>query len=213
MVITGGATREAIDSVRFISNLSSGATAAHIAEALDQDFDVHLLMGEAYGGTASARFGSAADLKTRLQEICVEKKPWAIIHAAAVSDYTVAELEHGPRKWRGEALAQLKKLPSGAELKLTLKPTPKIVNEIKMWSPLTKLVAFKLTDTADEAQRREAVQKLLGASRADVVVHNDMSELAQRAQRNFTFYRGPQSAQLLGNLDSLVTELRKFLMP
>jgi phosphopantothenoylcysteine decarboxylase/phosphopantothenate--cysteine ligase len=34
VVVTSGATREPIDSVRFISNLSSGRTGAMIAEAL-----------------------------------------------------------------------------------------------------------------------------------------------------------------------------------
>ncbi len=47
VVVTSGATREPIDSVRFISNLSSGRTGAAICEALTaRGFQVTQVAGQ-----------------------------------------------------------------------------------------------------------------------------------------------------------------------
>ncbi len=190
VLVTAGATREPIDAVRFISNVSSGATGVAIAEFLAAaGHEVTLLHGEgslrssATGVTCGA-FGSTEQLATRLESALCHGGFDAVIHAAAVADYRPANPHAG-------------KLGSYAdELTIRLVPTPKLLPEIKSWAPTPpRVLGFKLTAGADSALRAAAVGKLFAAGGVDAVVHNDMDELGSAgAGRTFRIYRAGDSA-------------------
>jgi phosphopantothenoylcysteine synthetase/decarboxylase len=91
----------------------------------------------------------------------------AVIHAAAVSDYSI----------KGGASAS--KNDSSNEMTLELTKNPKLLDSIRGWSKnaAIKVVAFKLTATADLIDRNTRLEKLMKTSRPDFVVANDRSEL------------------------------------
>ena len=96
VVVTSGATREPIDSVRFISNLSSGRTGATICEALvARGFHVTQVAGvdsaQAQGVARRETFTDHASLDTALRRLARDSACTAIVHAAAVGDFAVAE--------------------------------------------------------------------------------------------------------------------------
>lgn len=188
ILITAGGTREPIDSVRYIGNISTGATAAAIAdELISYGFEVSLLKSEAAVEPVNKQscemkvFSTFADFRKKLINLISKNEYAAVIHAAAVSDYSVAEVIASGNKTKKINLKQkLGKVSSGQELVLKLKPNPKLIDEIKKVSKnrKIKLIGFKLTATKDEKTVKSAVKAVFEKSKADVVVHNDVSGIS-----------------------------------
>lgn len=179
ILLTSGATREPIDAVRFLSNVSTGATGAHLADALTRlGHQVTLLHGHGAVQPALARdtvaFGSTEDLGRQLASLLGSGTFDAVIHAAAVSDYRPATVAD-------EKLSSY--LP---ELTLRLVPTPKLLARLKSFSPAPLLVVgFKLTSAATPAERDTAIARLFASRQVDFVVHNDLTQLAAGDTRPF----------------------------
>ena len=135
ILITAGATRNPIDAMRFISANSTGQTGAWLADTLSAEHRVTVLGSpEALSRcTSSVRhraYGSTTDLMDKMHAWVAEHPLGVVIHAAAVGDYAVEPT-------RG-------KIVSGMEsLTLTLRPTPKILDAIRGWSPDARIISFK----------------------------------------------------------------------
>lgn len=178
VLVTAGATTEPIDAVRFISNLSTGETGAGIARSLwARGHEVFLLRGRGAAraeGVAAEEFGSTAEFAALLREQLARSSFDAVIHAAAVSDFTVSAVESDglshPAGWG--------KLPSASAVTIRLERTPKLVESLRAQSrnPAIKVIAFKLTAGSSESARYQAVRDLLRRSGADLVVANDLAE-------------------------------------
>lgn len=182
ILVTGGGTREPIDRVRYIGNHSSGRTSAILAEVLESlGYAVSWLGAstaiQPRGISACREFDSFGQLDEALQSMLAEQRYDAVIHAAAVSDFTLGD----------GAVAG--KLASGGNLLLELRPTPKLLGRIKAYSRHGEpcLVGFKLTVDADEAAVRAAVQRQFDNSPVDYVVHNDFAGI-QAGQHRFTVF-------------------------
>lgn len=176
VLVTGGGTREAIDSVRYIGNHSTGRTAAVLAEELAaRGFEVTWLGGAGAvvpeGDVHRERYVSFGDLAAKLEELLGTHRFDGVVHAAAVSDFSVA------RETGGEPAG---KLASGEGLTLSLVPNPKLLGQLRDWSchPDLAVVGFKLTVGADEAGARRAVDRLFANASCDLVVHNDFQDIA-----------------------------------
>jgi phosphopantothenoylcysteine synthetase/decarboxylase len=206
ILITAGATREPIDEVRFLSNVSTGRTGARLAEKLTAlGHAVTVLRGEGSvmptGVAEVLTFASTEDLRRQLQVRLDSGGYDAVIQCAAVSDYRPAVSQPG-------------KLSSYADgFALHLVPTPKLLPELKNYArgPLL-VVGFKLTAGADAAGRREAVARLFASSTVDAVIHNDLRDLGAGDVRPFRAYRGgPDQAESVNGLDALATWLHALV--
>lgn len=176
ILVTSGPTREPIDDVRFISNLSSGRTGRELANYFhDRGHEVLQLFGQGSAHSEkisrTIEFKSFSDLDSLLQKILREEGFDSIIHLAAVSDYSVRESFQG-------------KIESDVEeLILTLKRNFKIIDRIKSYvsqrykGPL--LVGFKLTSTAIKGDWVEAVRRVYSRGQVDLLVHNDLSDYSE----------------------------------
>lgn len=188
VVVTSGATREPIDSVRFISNLSSGRTGAMIAEALAaRGFRVTQVAAvdsaQAAGVARRETFTDHASLDTVLRRLARDNDCAAIVHAAAVGDFAVADpVPEG-------------KIRSGQELSVKLQPTTKIIDRIMGYAgnPDLILVGFKLTHDPDAGSQARAARELLTRSRARYVVQNDVSTLANGEDHLFFVHENGSS--------------------
>nr|WP_309695725.1 phosphopantothenoylcysteine decarboxylase [Armatimonas sp.] len=180
VLITSGGTREPIDGVRVIANSSTGATGAALAAAFCKaGFTVTLLRARhsvAPNLTVTEQFFvTVSDLDSACQELLGSQDFDLMIHAAAVSDFVLqAVTVDGVR----HAAPLTGKLSSTHRLSIELMPGKKILPELKGYSrnPNVRLVGFKLTEGASEAEIREAVAKVLAAG-ADLVVHNDQQTM------------------------------------
>ena len=191
VLLTAGATREPIDAVRFVSNVSTGATGAALADALAAaGHDVTLLHGEGSVRTCGDRvtcgvFSSTERLGERLRAALADGSFDVVVQAAAVADYR-PDITHAG------------KLSSYAdEMTIRLVPTPKLLPQLKAWSPRPlRVLGFKLTHGADDVTRAAAVGRIFAAGGVDAVVHNDLEEMnLTGAGRVFRVYRlGDSSA-------------------
>jgi len=191
LLITAGATREPLDAVRFLSNVSTGQTGTALAEAMcDAGHFVTLLLGEgvvAQGRADSQRhmFSSAADLSAQMRRLLSSGDYDAVIMTAAVSDYRPADFVAG-------------KMSSGSpELTLRLVRNEKILPQLKSFSPrAVRVIGFKLTVAATPAVARAAVAAQFAAGGVDLVVQNDLAEIraVAREAHPFWIYRAPDSS-------------------
>lgn len=218
VLITAGGTQEPIDTVRTITNLSSGRTGISLAEYMSQmGFDVTLIQAH---GTAKAEhvshrdyFTSFASLDAQLKKYLAENDFTHVIHAAAVSDYSVDSIEVDGKKYRP---LEIKKVSSDSEnMNVHLKRNHKIVDRLKDYSKNknVKVVAFKLTSHATDEQKKAAIEKLFKGSHADFVVHNDLTDIdIVNRTHKFTLYNH-QSFVSCESLDQLTSELIRVMLP
>ena len=188
ILVTAGATREPLDAVRFLSNVSTGSTGAALADAFAaRNHRVTLLRGESAvtprSACAGEVFTSAEDLRTRVQRHLAGGTFDAAIMCAAVADY------------RPDFAVRGKISSDAAELVLRLVRNPKILPQLKSFSPRPLVViGFKLTVGADAVARRAAVAAPFAAGTVDAVVHNDLAEIRTLPVHPFWLYRSAAAA-------------------
>lgn len=182
ILITMGGTRVPIDSVRSITNTSSGATGAQLADDLfRQGYNVTVIAGmHAQRPTLIQNvlnFDTYHDLEAVLQSHLKTHSYTHIIHMAAVSDFVVPTTKG--------------KLSSGTTVALDLVPTKKLISMIKSLAPQSFLTGFKLTVNETPADVEKSVKTVFRNS-ADAVVHNDTSQIS-KSHHTFTLYlpQGP----------------------
>ncbi|MDR1516875.1 MAG: hypothetical protein LBS52_02040 [Dysgonamonadaceae bacterium] len=82
------------------------------------------------------------------------------------------------------------KIASSAEIVFGLKPTEKIISQIKRLSPKTYLVGFKLLRNADETELLRAARKLEQDNACDAILANDLSCISQERHEAVLLKRG-----------------------
>lgn len=190
VLITGGGSEEPIDNVRSVCNFSTGRTSSFLADFFaDSGFEVTALMAEKAVKPASSKarvitYKTFAQLKGSLEEECRTGHYDAIIHAAAVSDYSPETIEVDGKSYKA---GEVSKVPAGTELVIRMKKNPKLVDSIKKNAGTDcTVVAFKLTSNATVPERQTAVNKIFSANNEkslvpDLVVSNDLSEITSTA--------------------------------
>lgn len=183
ILIVSGPTREHIDNIRFISNISSGKTGSFLAEFYSQKgYEVSQLYGFGsvyYEKSKLFKFISFQDLQLRIEEILSQDSFDAVIMCAAVSDYTPDEILIEGDSFKIE---ELDKIPSGKSFELKFKKNPKLIKLIKHYSrnKSVKVIGFKLTSNANEVDAQNAIVKLFSGDDVDYVIHNDLSGISEK---------------------------------
>ncbi len=167
VVVTGGGTVEALDPVRVLTNRASGRTGRAVARACRvRGADVTLVhagLGDppATPGVETVGVESTADLLAATVDACDGAD--ALVAAAAVGDFT--------------AEARSEKIRSGEPLTLDLRPTPKVIDEVRATAPDLPVVGFKLEPGADDQAMAAAARRLLDRAGLSMVVANDTEAL------------------------------------
>jgi len=167
ILLTCGPTWIRLDDIRVISNCSTGVMGQTLARLLAKaGAKVTLLEGPVRAPLKQRNIRVrkfiyfeelAGLLKTELK-----KQYAAVIHAAAVSDFAPA------KKFAA-------KIPSdNGGLNLRLKPTPKLIRQIKKTAPKTFLVGFKLESSSKKTILRTHAAKLIRAAGCDLIVANSL---------------------------------------
>jgi phosphopantothenoylcysteine decarboxylase/phosphopantothenate--cysteine ligase len=167
--VTGGGTREPIDDVRWIGNLSTGRLALELARrAARRGHRVTAFLAEGVPAPRSKRirverFVSTADLE---RSLCADARaaPDAILHAAAVSDYA-------PRPVRG-------KVGSGkSHWTVELWPLPKVVARLRRRYSRARLALFKLESGVGVAELRRRALAAARRAGAQAVFANRLEDV------------------------------------
>jgi phosphopantothenoylcysteine synthetase/decarboxylase len=169
VAITSGPTRAWIDALRFISNRSTGALGAAIAQkSLREGAAVTFFHGvgsvppRPHPRLKIVEIETVDDLLRAFRKRLPKDGYDVLFHAMAVLDYVPDRERKG-------------KISSGKKaLTLRLVRTPKVINLVKELSPKTVLVGFKLEVGATKAQLAERARRMMKSSRADFVLVNDL---------------------------------------
>lgn len=219
ILITGGGCEERIDGVRNISNYSSGKTSCEIAEFLfSKGMAVTLLSGLKAlkpSGPLVHSFKSFEDLKNLLIYELQNNEYDAVIHLAAVSDYSVDKViiddaEYSPM--------ELDKLPSGNDISIKLKRNPKLIESIKKMSKKPCiLIGFKLTNNATINERIDAVKKVFRSPSSieeapDYIVSNDLSEFTENLHPCTIYDRELNAVDKVQNISELCERIYSIIM-
>ena len=146
VLITAGATRNPIDSMRHISANASGTTGANIAAALKAHASITALVSPTawpkfHPDCRRVTFATTDDLCTRMHSWIESHPNGLVIHSAAVGDYAAVNVDIDS------------KLPSGQEtLTITLQPTIKILDHLRAWAPSLTIVSFKAAPPGTQRQ-------------------------------------------------------------
>jgi phosphopantothenoylcysteine decarboxylase/phosphopantothenate--cysteine ligase len=206
ILITAGGTQEPIDAMRVLTNLSTGKTAIRMAEYFySLGYDVTVLAAISspkpkFLEIKVYKFQSFLDLEEKLKTLVSTMEFDVVVHAAAVSDFSVSQLTQNNTELFHSSDS---KISSKNELIIKLKPNPKILPQIKGWSINKNLlvVGFKFTSTENLDERKLAVEKLFADNSVDFVVHNDSFNIDRNKkihqlslydkERNSTFCPSP----------------------
>jgi phosphopantothenate---cysteine ligase (CTP) len=189
VLVTAGNTQTPIDRVRCITNVFTGRTGARVAvEAHRRGHAVTLLTShpEAIDGPAPdpARwrvtpYRTYDDLDRLMGELIPSNGFDAVVHAAAVSDYSVAGVYAPPAGAAFGPGAALAGVSAGKvksrhdELWLRLVPTAKLADKVRAeWGFRGVLVKFKLEVGVGEAELLAVAERSRVHSNADAMVAN-----------------------------------------
>ncbi|MEZ3144472.1 bifunctional phosphopantothenoylcysteine decarboxylase/phosphopantothenate--cysteine ligase CoaBC [Halobaculum sp. MBLA0143] len=196
VVVTAGATSEAVDPVRVLTSRASGKTGRAVARAcraagaevtlvhdgddvpwadcrrVESAAEMLAAVRDAVGGDAGDGndTGESSDAGDGNDTGESEPAADALVSAAAISDYTVAAADQ--------------KIRSGREsLTLELEPTPKLIDEVAADHPELTVVGFKAeTEGDDDAMVARARETMRRAGLAFVVA-NDASVMGDDETR------------------------------
>ena len=196
ILVTSGGTSEAIDSVRSITNHSTGRLGKIITETLlAAGHEVCLmttkraLKPEAHPNLSIREINNTKDLLLEMQERVQNYQ--VLIHSMAVSDYTPvymtgleevqssSNLEEFLSKQNHQA-----KISSTDEVQvLFLKKTPKIISLVKEWNPAIHLIGFKLLVDVSEDHLIDTARNSLIKNQADLIIANDQTQISTDKHR------------------------------
>ncbi len=193
IIITAGGTSEKIDEVRVISNFSSGRLGMAVAKAFLESgtSDVEKIYYVCDKNTIVpdeervevVRVMGVQGLLEALTNLLTTRKIDAVIHAMAVSDYsvkkvtTLSAIRSFGEEDSGSNLADGKISSEIDDLVIVLKKTPKVIGEIKKLSKDTILVGFKLLTNVEKNILIETGFKLLEKNDCSMVLANDLTEI------------------------------------
>jgi phosphopantothenate-cysteine ligase len=224
VVVTGGCTIAPIDDVRVITNTSTGRLSSRITEAcLERGasvWHVHARHAELpylrharfdldapdkraevarLGGLRdrwlSARerlrlvpleVGNVADYSATLERVLLSERIDVAFLAMAVSDFEPAPIEG--------------KLSSGLRrLRVEGRPTPKVIQSVRDWSPDVFLVGFKLLSGVPTEELIAAAREACTINHADLTVANDQTDVRSGRHKIHLVWADPdEPVEMLG---------------
>ncbi len=170
ILITGGPTPGKIDDLRFITNKFTGSLAIGIAtNAYEQGAFVHLLLGNPLTPVPSflnpVYFEDFFQYQKKILE-ALKQEYQVGIFSAAVADYVPSEYVSG-------------KIPSGQDWKsIPLKPTTKIIEQVRQNFPDLFMVTFKYEDQVSREELLAIAQSRIGKG-YQIVVANRAEEMRE----------------------------------
>lgn len=180
ILITLGATQEPIDSVRFITNASSGKMGLALAtEAVRRGHEIVLIAGSLQvpipKNIKTINVRTAKEMtKAAISELKLKNNYDCFIGTAAISDYTPTP--------------ETEKIKSGKdELILKLKPTEKLTKIVKKKFPDVFVFAFKAEYGVFEEELIKIAYAKLKKENLDLIIANDVSKDVFGSESNEVF--------------------------
>jgi phosphopantothenoylcysteine synthetase/decarboxylase len=202
VVLTAGPTRAYLDSVRYLSNYSTGALGFHLSRALTKrGVEVLAVVGPTQQPFSKLPLKKLVEVETADQmaaatlKLCRAFKPDYAIFAAAVLDFK-------PRKvFSGKVSSQKK------NWKIELVPTPKIIDQVGLLYPKIKRIGFKLEwEPRTQNEILQFAHDLLIGKRLHAVCLNFLPQI-KRGSHPLWLFTGKGKIKKLLNKDQIAKAL------
>jgi len=211
-LVTAGPTYEPLDTVRRLTNFSTGSLGCRLSRFLaDRGHSTLLLLGSlaTYSGDIKAdvkeRFTTTKDLLERLKAHAVDPLQ-AVFHIAAVSDFQFGRIcsvvEDGP----GEPIRSGKIATRNGPVWAELIPTPKIIAHFRTWWPQARLVGWKYEVEGDRQQVVRRARDQIAQFQTDACVANGPAYGS-----GFGFVRKGSHDQHLSEAEALFAALEEWV--
>lgn len=172
ILVTSGGTREKIDDVRVLTNISTGKLGAKIASTLSVcGHNVIYLhtKGAVLPGTGCrlVEIDTVSELKEQMEKLVKEVD--VVVHSMAVSDFGFTPTN--------EKLSSKDPMAFIESLKSRIVIHPKVISHIKEWNPNVILFGFKFTVGKTLDERYEIVKESFEKNKCDFILSNDKKEM------------------------------------
>ena len=190
ILVTSGGTSEKIDSVRSITNHSSGKLGKIITETLlKAGHEVCLITTlqavkpVSHPNLTIIEIKNTADLLQVMKDKVTDYQ--VLIHSMAVSDYTPVYMAGFDEIEASQDLTEFldrknqeTKISSKDDVQvLFLKKNPKIISLVKAWNPSIHLIGFKLLVDVSREHLIQIARESLENNQADLIVANDLTQI------------------------------------
>lgn len=190
VVVTSGATSEAVDPVRILTSRSSGKMGRAVARACyvygANVALVHDGPGVPYATVENVE--TSAEMLDAVGQHVDGLPADALVSVAAISDYTADGADE--------------KIRSGREFTLDLHPTPKLIDTVRAEHPDLPIVGFKAETSGDDDAMVAAARETLERANLSFVVANDASVMGSDGTRTL-FVRENSVREHGGSKDEL----------
>ena len=198
ILVTSGGTSEAIDSVRSITNHSSGRLGKIITETLlKAGHEVCLITTFQavkpvnHPNLTIIEIKNTADLLQVMKDKVMNYQ--VLIHSMAVSDYTPVYMTGFEEVQASQDLTEFldrknqeTKISSKDEVQvLFLKKNPKIISLVKEWNPSIHLIGFKLLVNVNQEYLIQIARESLEKNQADLIVANDLTQISSEQHKAY----------------------------
>lgn len=207
-LVTAGGTREFLDDVRVITNLSRGRFGTAIAQALcERGIQTTLLGSEELVRSLEGQkppferlsFVTFADLARTLESFR-QNPPDIVLMAAAVSDYTPVR-EPGKISSRAE------------EITIRMRKNPKLLSTLReAFGRGCFLVGFKLLSGVSTEELIEVARRQVKGDRLNLTVANDLQQIGEERHPVFLVTPEGGALPLSGSKEEVAQKLVDFVL-
>jgi len=196
ILITSGPTLELIDPIRILTNRSSGRTGLELAKtAYRQGAEVTLVHSKELNVTGIKEV--KVETAREMVEACIDelRKGYdALISAAAISDFTVDPSDV--------------KLSSAGELHLHLRPTKKLIAEVRKEFPELVIVGFKAETNVSKNELLRRAREKMETYNLQMVVANDVGKggIGRPENEVYILRKGTQEIKHVNGPKTIIAE-------
>lgn len=188
ILITSGGTREHIDEVRVLTNISTGKLGALIADTFIENntinnkflkYEIHFVYVKdsalprcknTFKGLSALKFYEVTDVQS-VYDIMEKLVPEMdiVIHPMAISDFGFKPTDKKLKSNDPDGFIE--------SLRERIYQTPKILSKIKEWNPNCYLISFKFENGLTNKELLNIAYNSLIANGSDLVIANDKAEM------------------------------------
>jgi len=223
ILVTSGGTREHIDEVRVLTNISTGKLGAQIANTFYLNHNIEKIYYVCSKGSA---IPSVCNLHTLVEDN--EKNMVEVIYADSTQDvYDIMErlVPKVDVVIHSMAISDFGFKPSNIKLKSNdphafidslrdrIVVNPKIISFIKKWNHTVRLVGFKFEVNKTHEELIDIAYESLVRNNCDLVVANDKQEMKENNEHiAYIVGKGKTSSKCVGKL-GIAMNLATLLLP
>jgi phosphopantothenate--cysteine ligase len=213
ILITSGGTKEYIDGVRVLTNISSGKLGATIADTLsDREFEIHFVYVKGseipnnhkiffYDNIILYEVTDVKSVYEAMEKLVPEMD--VVIHPMAVSDFGFKPISTKLKSNDTEAFIE--------SMRHRIFKNPKILSHIKEWNPKCFLISFKFEDGTTHDELVKIASESQRNNGSDIVICNDKKEMTDKKAHIAYFIKEGREIFTAHSKDEIAEEISKII--